>query len=131
MTKKKMNNIKTAASIAIIFLLTLNGCAAVLIGAGAAGAIVVSKDEASTYIDGDMHSVWARSLEVLKEIGSISDTDKKAGVIKALVNDSKVICIIEEVTNKTVKLRVKARKNLLPNVDLAQSIATKILKVKK
>lgn len=126
-----MRNIRTGALAAAIFLLTLNGCAAVLIGTGVAGAIVVSKDEVSTYIDSDMHSVWARSFEVLKEMGSITDTDKKAGVIKALVNDSKVICIMEEVTNKTVKLRVKARKNLLPNTGLAHTIATKILKVKK
>lgn len=126
-----MKSIKARVLIASILLLTVNSCAAVLVGAGAAGAIVVSRDEVSTYIDSDLYSAWARALEVLGEMGAITDTDKKSGVIRALINDSKVVCIIEEVTNKTVKLRVKARKNLLPNIDLAHLIAAKILKVKK
>lgn len=108
-------------------LLVLNGCTVALIGAGAAGALVVSQDGVSTYIDSDVSSIWRLSSEVLRQSGQILESDRKSGTIKAIVKNSKVKVLIEEVTSKTVKLKVKARKNLLPNVELAHDLATKIL----
>lgn len=123
-----VRNLKKGLVSTFLLLFALNGCTAVLIGAGAAGGVALSNDEVSTFIDTDSQTIFDRSQDVLIEMGQITQINKNAGIIRVDIGDSKVICIIEVVTEKTVKLRVKARKNCLPNVDLAHIISTKIMK---
>lgn len=123
-----MNNFRRVLIFLPLFFLTLTGCAVFWLGAGATSALVVGIDRVSIYIDSSLDNAWSRSYEVLDELGDIQDSDRKGGTIRARAKRSNLTILLEEVTPQTVKLTVKARKNLLPNVELAHDIAIKILK---
>lgn len=49
------------------------------------------------------------------------------GKIRARVENSSLEIIVERLTRSTVRLKVKSRKNLMPNIELAQRVYNKIL----
>jgi len=117
--------------VAVLFLtLTMTGCAAFIIGAGAGivGGITLSKDSAEGYVDDRMDRVWSVSREVLRDKGDIVLEDRAKGKIEAKVNGVTVKVNIKEITSKTAKLKVSARKKLLPKVSVAQDIYVRIAK---
>jgi hypothetical protein len=61
-------------------------------------------------------------------MGAINLEDKRNGILEGNVENSKVKILLERVSPTTVKLTVKARKNLLPNIDLANKIYNKIIR---
>lgn len=107
-------------------LAAFSGCAAVLIGAGVAGGVAISEDTAKLESDTSYTRAWKVTYDTLKEMGAINSQDKDAGKIEANVQDSKIEARVIPVTSKTVRIEVKARKNLLPNMDLAMTIVNKI-----
>ena len=115
--------------LAAIFLCScsfLYGCVAVLIGAGVAGGIAISEDTAKLEVDTSFRRAWGASYKTIESMGTITLRDKEAGKIEATVRESKVTVQIVAVTAKTVRVEVKARKNLLSNTDLAMEIINKI-----
>lgn len=60
-------------------------------------------------------------------MGTITDARPKDGEIVATVYGSHVIVDVIQINLTTSKLRVKARKDLLPNRAVAQEIYTKIM----
>ena len=104
----------------------LYGCVAVLIGAGVAGGIAISEDTAKLEADTGFRRAWGAAYEAVESMGAITSRDKDAGKIEATVRESKVNVQIVAVTSKTIRIQVKARKNLLPNIDLAMEIINKI-----
>ena len=44
-----------------------------------------------------------------------------------MVGTSSLDIDVERLTQKTVRLKVRSRKNLMPNIELAQKVYTKIL----
>ena len=113
---------------AVAAWLGLSGCAAVLIGAGAAGGYALSKDSVKNHFDISRDRVYARSLRVAKEMGLVTLEDAKKGLIKAEVKGADVTITVEPVTKKTVELKVKAKDRfLVPKVDIAQEVYTKII----
>ena len=112
-----------------LFVFMNSSCAPVLIGGAAVGgAVVIAQDFATTSIDASFQHVWSVANEELKKIGQVQKSFQKLGEIKATVEGSKVIVKISKLTEKTVDIKVSARKNLLPNTDLAQSILTAIIR---
>jgi hypothetical protein len=109
-----------------LMLLSLCGCAALLIGGGVAGGIAISKDTAKLEKDSSFWHAWDVTHRVLSDIGGISLQDKRAGKIEADIRDSKVTARITQITNASIRITVKARKNLLPNMDLAVELINKI-----
>ena len=107
-------------------LLTVYGCAAVLIGAGVAGGIAISEDTGKLEKDTSFRRAWGVTLKIVQSMGAVTLQDKSSGKMEALIRESKVWVKIIPVTGKTVRIEVKARKNLLPNVDLAMEIINKI-----
>ena len=106
----------------------LSGCAAVLIGAGAAGGYAISKDSVQNGFDLPRSRVFAVSRDVDKAMGLLTTEDATHGLLKAVVEGANVTVTVSPITRKTVELRVKARNDLLmPKVDIAQAIYTKIL----
>ena len=109
-------------------LLLFSGCAIFLLGAGVGGGIAISKDTMEGHFDKKLDQVWKASREVVMQEGFIRLEDKLHGAIDAEVRKSEVKIEILQVSEKTVRIRVKARKGykLLPNPDLANELYNKI-----
>jgi hypothetical protein len=108
--------------------LFFSGCAIFLLGAGAAGGMAISKDTIEGTVDKPFDRVWNASREVLKQEGFIRLENKPVGKIEAEVGKSRVKFEAQQITEKTVRFRVKARKTskLLPDMDLANILYNKI-----
>lgn len=106
----------------------LNGCAVVLLSAGAAGGYAISKDSVENYFDASQRHVFKKSLAVVEEMGLIKLKDKENGIIKASIREVNVTITIDQITDKSIKLKVKARnKFYLPKVDIAQEVYSGIV----
>jgi hypothetical protein len=104
----------------------LYGCAAVLVGAGVAGGIAISEDTAKLEADTSYDRAWKLTYDAVKSAGVITKSDREIGKIEAMVEDSKVEAKVVPLTPRTVRIEIKARKNLLPNMDLAMRIINRI-----
>ena len=117
----------TLASILIAAAPGSSGCALLLVGAGAAGGYSVSRDSVIAHYDLSTDHVFRRSLQLAKESGQVGLEDAKHGVVELTTPDAvKVRITVKQLTPKSVELRVKARKNMLPKVSVAQEIFNKI-----
>ena len=107
-----------------------SGCIVLALSAGAAGGYAISKDEVEGFSDSSLVKVWQVGWEVLNREGAVQFADKDHVKIEAIVNDSKVSFQAEQVSPKSVRVQVKARKNmkLFPDIKLAQSLYLKIMK---
>lgn len=105
----------------------LAGCAAILIGGGVAGGLTISKDTVELNADRPYNTVWSATLKEIKKMnGVLIIEDKKAGKIEANIKESKVEITLNQITPSTVQVHIKARKNLFPNIELANTLSTKI-----
>ena len=119
----------------ILFLLlmllsvSVSGCVVLAVGAGAAGGYAISRDTIEGFTDKDFEHVWQVAMEVLKKQGMIELADKNSGKISVRIEDSEVKFESEQVTSRSVRIRVKARKywNAFPAMHLAQRIYTLIV----
>lgn len=112
-----------------LILCTLYGCAPVLIGgAAAAGYIVVTQDYAATSVDTSYSRAWATALDEVRRLGTLEKSFQKLGEVHGVVQDSKIRIWIFKLTEKTVDIKVAARKNMLPNTELAQGILAAIVR---
>ena len=109
-----------------VFSLCLSGCALFLVGAGVAGGVAISKDTAKLEIDSSYNKAWRAAHTTAVQMGKVTLQDKKAGKIEAMIQDSKVNITVIQVTPKSIRVEVKARKNLLPNIDLAVEVSNQI-----
>lgn len=114
------------ASWMVVSLFILSGCAAVLIGAGVAGGVAISEDTAKLEADTSYDRAWNVVFDTVKSMGAVNSQDKDAGKIQANIQDSRVDVKVMPITTKTVRIEVKSRKNLLPNMDLAMIIINRI-----
>ena len=106
----------------------LSGCAALLLGAGAAGGYAISKDSVKNDFDLSRSQVYRVSRDVVNQLGLITLEDERHGLLKATVEGVTVTVTVKPMTRKTVEVTVAARNNLLlPEIGVAQSVYTKIL----
>lgn len=112
--------------ISVFVSLALCGCAVLLLGGGVAGGIAISKDTAKLEKDMNFNHAWKTTYKVIDDMGIIESHDKDAGKIEAEVNNSNVTARVTQVTSKSVRIEVKSRKALFPNLDLAMEITNKI-----
>ena len=113
-----------------LLILSLQGCAALLIGtAGVIGGVAISEDTVQSDVDAGFDHIWNNALnEIEKMGGTIKLKEKYRGVIEAKARASNVRIEIERITDKTVRLKVKSRKNYLPNIKLAHELSARIIK---
>jgi hypothetical protein len=104
----------------------LSGCIAILLGAGVAGGIVISQDTIRLQYDTNFDRAYRATHDALDKMGIINAEDKKAGTIVATIQDSHINARVIPVTSNAIRIEVKARKNLLPNLDLASKIINDI-----
>jgi hypothetical protein len=103
------------------------GCAALLLGAGAAGGYAISRDSVKNHFDLSRDFVYRESLKVAGQKGLVKLDDARHGVIQATISDAHVTITVKPLTKETVELKVKARRMLLPKIDVAQDVYNAIL----
>ena len=124
---KKVKNFLAASGL-IFPLLLLSGCVLFLVGAGVAGGVAISKDTIEGHTEKSLDRVYKASREVVMDEGFIRLEDKTHGIIESEVRKSEVKIEIRQITDKTVRIQVKARKGmkLVPNPALANELYNKI-----
>ena len=122
--KKKILSLCAAAFI----ISNLYGCWFLIGGAvGAAGAYVISKDTVQGATDKPYDSLWNAAVRIGRVRGTITEEDRQRGYIALEADSSRVQIRLVRLTSATTRLRVKARKYHLPNLDLAQDLYVRIL----
>ena len=112
--------------IILVFCLVFSGCFYVISGAvGVLGGYAISRDTIQGEIDIPFGDLWFSSVDVLDVMGVLIAEDQAKGLIEAKVNGAEVKVTIYELTSKTARLRVSARKYMLPQINLAQKIYIK------
>jgi hypothetical protein len=105
-----------------------SGCIWLVVGGvGAVGGYAVSRDTFEGVSSKGQEELMASAHKVLSIMGTIQDERPKEGEIKATVYGNSVTVEVIQINLTTSKLRVKARKDLLPSVGVAQEIYTKIM----
>lgn len=116
--------------VAISFiLLNLTGCIPLIVGGavGAVGAYAVSKDTIQGETDKPYDGLWKASLTVGRIRGNIKTEDYEKGYVELTAEGAQVWIRLIRLTKATTRLRIAARKNHMPALDLAQDIYTKIM----
>lgn len=99
------------------------GCAPVLLAtAGAVAGYAVSKDSVTIDLDRPWDRVWASCLEEAKHLGKIKREDRVKGRIDARINEADAVVTLDQLTPATVRVVIRARKHLLPQVEVAQKL---------
>jgi hypothetical protein len=124
-------NLKILFSLFLICCLFLSGCIFVIAGVGALGGYAISKDTIQGETEKSFESLWGTSLDVLSIMGIVYTEHESKGIIEAKIGASDVKVVIEELTARTARLRVSARKYLLPDISLAQRLYIKIIQNSK
>jgi hypothetical protein len=124
-TKMKKN---VFVVLSISFCLFYSGCAYLFVGAiGAVGGYAISKDTIQGETDKSFDKVWNSALRVVNIMGTVATEVMQKGTVEAKIEGSEVKVIVDQLTPKTVRMRVSARKYLMPNIKLAQRIYIKII----
>lgn len=113
----------------LVVSFSLCGCVMMLVGTGAVGGYAIGRDYIQSDMEKSFESVYNSALHVAETIGVVESklSNSSVGRINARVDTSSLYITVERLTRHAVRLRVKSRKNLLPNVDLAQKTYTTIL----
>jgi hypothetical protein len=105
-----------------------SGCWFLVIGgAGAVGGYAATQDTFQGVSSKGQDELLAAAQKVLSIMGTITDDRPKDGEIVANVYGNHVVVDVIQINLTTSRLRVKARKDLLPSREVAQEIYTKIM----
>lgn len=104
----------------------LSGCVLFVLGAGAAGGLAATHDKVHLQFDTDFENGWKITHKALDFMGIINSQDKAAGTILATIEESNVVAKVTVIGQSSIQIEVKARKNMLPNLDLANKILNDI-----
>ena len=116
--------------LALLFVsFSLCGCVMMFVGAGAAGGYAIGRDYVQGDVENDFDTMYDAAARISEKIGVIESkySNNSVGRIRASVDTSSLYITVERLTRHAVRLKVKSRKNLLPNLDLAQKTYTNIL----
>jgi hypothetical protein len=105
-----------------------SGCIFLVVGgAGAVGGYALTRDTFEGVSGKGQEELVDAAHKVLSIMGTITDERPKDGEIVATVYGNHVIVDVIQINLTTSKRRVKARKDLLPSIGVAQEIYTKIM----
>ena len=114
--------------IAVISILFLNGCIPVLLGLGALGGYALSTDSAVGNVSTEYRILWDICLDKLQTMeAEILRTDESAGLIKSRISEHDVTIKLKNINPETQRLKVSARRNLLPKPQFSQKVFFKII----
>ena len=119
---------KTILLCGLLSMATLPGCAPILIAAaGATAGYAVSRDSVVMDLDKPWTLLWGAALEETKAQGLVKREDSKRGRIEATVQEVNVVISLKQLTASTIRVKVRARKLLMPKVEVAQQLAVAIV----
>ena len=105
-----------------------SGCWFLVVGgAGAVGGYAATQDTFQGVSAKGQEELMTAAHKVLSVMGTITDERTKDGEIMAMVYGNHVTVDVVQINLTTSRLRVKARKDLLPSRAVAQEIYTKII----
>ena len=102
------------------------GCAPVLLVTGVVAGYAVSRDCVTVDLDRPLEKVWMASLEETNRLGRVKRENKAQGRIDAQLQGADVVVTLEQLTPSTVRVVVRARKHLLPQIETAQRLGVSI-----
>lgn len=121
-----MNRFSLATISALCLL--ISGCVPLIIGGvGILGGYAISRDTIAAESSRSIEDIWQAAKDVVPVMGLIKSIDEDTKTIEANIYSSVVIVRVEKITEATNRLRVKARKFMMPNIGLAQKIFVKIM----
>ncbi len=117
------------ASIISVLLVSLCGCAPLIVGGvlGGVGAYAVSKDSIQGEIDKPFESLWESALKVGSIRGTVKQNDVTTGAIEFQTDSGRIWVKLVRVDQGTTRLKVAARRFHLPHISLAQDVFVKIM----
>ncbi len=122
-----MQAMKRLVAFVFSFIL-LSGCVPVLIGAGVVTGYALSGDSAIGNVKAEYRILWDLSLDKLESMeAELLDSDESRGLIKARVAENDVTIRIKNINFETQRLKVSARKYLLPKPQFAQKLFLQII----
>ncbi|MBI4314062.1 MAG: hypothetical protein HY594_04520 [Candidatus Omnitrophica bacterium] len=120
---------KLRFGLVFLFCIAGSGCAAAaVLGAGAVAGYAVSRDHVEMMVERPYPQVWAAVLDETKRFALLKETYPAQGLIEANAQGTHLVITVAKETELTVKVVIKARRNLLPKIDVAQRLATRIAK---
>lgn len=115
------------SAISVICLLA-SGCVPLIIGGvGVLGGYAISRDTIAAESSRSIEDIWKAAKDVVPVMGIIKSTDEDTKTIEANIYSSVVTVRVEKLTEATNRLKVKARKFMMPNIGLAEKIFVKIM----
>ena len=115
--------------ILLLATVLIMGCVPVLVGTGVVTGYVLSNDSAMGNINIGYHDLWIACRDRLESSGAdILLARESSGIIKAKMSEVRIAVKIESISSDIQRLKVSARKYLLPKPYIAQDIFTKIVK---
>ncbi len=128
---KKCGSIATVVVLVCGLMTIGGGCAAIVVGAAAAGTVYVTgEDMAEVTFQKSWDAVFDASVDVCDRLGAIETRDAKAGTITADIDKASVELTLSHETEGRVKLTAKARKNsgVSPDSRTASKVTAEVAK---
>src|SRR3989338_8181523 len=108
--------------------MTISGCVYLIVGGvAAAGGYAVSRDTIQGETARSFDEVWEAAVEIVSIMGKVDAQSYELGQLDGVVNAAKIKINVLQLTPATVRLKVKARKNIFPSIANAQNIYVKIM----
>lgn len=102
--------------------LSLTGCAPLLVAGGLAAGYAISRDSVVLDLDRSLEKVWDACLEEVRYQGRLKKENRKRSRIDARIREVDIVLTLEQLTPATVRVVIRARKHLLPRVEVAQRL---------
>ena len=127
MTTKKQQPLVAAAALALT--LGLSGCVALWAAGGAAAGYALTRDSMAFSVEDRAFSrVWEAAAREAHRQGTVKTEDAGKGRLDARIQGADVVVTLEQLTVTTVRVTVRARKNLLPRRNVAEQLGLAILR---
>jgi len=112
-------------------LLSLSGCILLIAGGAATGGYALSTDSAEGIIDSPYDEVWEAAVTVFEDDGIIELQDEKHGRLEAEVDSIDMKVQIDAIGKESTKLKVTARKYMMPKAKQAEKEFVRISELLK
>lgn len=113
--------------ISLIILVSVYGCAPLLLTMGAAGTAAVSIDTMRLERNVEYNRAWDATLAALKEQSAqITTQDQEAGIIKATLDQSDISIRITKLESRPTAIDITSRRKGLPNLKTAEFLSEQI-----
>ena len=112
----------------MVLLGSAPGCAPLWLATGAVVGYAVSRDSSTIDLDRPWTTVWAACVEEAKSMGHVKREDPKRGRLDTVMEEVDVVLTLKQLSPSTVRIVIRARKNLLPKPEIAQRLGVGIVR---